>query len=93
MDLFKLNTGELDGWEPEADREPTEESVWRHHSGRYYQVLFLTNEHDRSDYPRTVVYQGLENGKKWSGPLEDWHRRMTFVSIINPMDYPAEVTE
>jgi len=71
--------------------EPFDGSVWRHHSGRYYEVLFLTNEHDRSDYPRTVVYQG-QNGKRWSGPLADWHRRMTFASPTNRIMYPEHYT-
>jgi hypothetical protein len=61
-----------------AQLEPNPGSLWKHHSGRIYKVLFLTNERDsRQDkYPRTVVYEG-ENGKRWSGPLSDWYRRMT----------------
>ncbi len=56
-----------------------EGSVWRHHSGRLYTVLFLANNEGDSikdKYPVTVVYQG-ENGRRWAGPLSDWHRRMT----------------
>lgn len=58
-------------------------SLWQHHSGRLYMVLFLTNDiPDRGDgkYPRTVVYIELENGRRWSGPLDDWARRMTLVA-------------
>lgn len=60
--------------------EPQPNSLWRHHSGRVYKVLFLTNEStgNQDKYPRTVVYSG-ENGKLWSGPLYDWHRRMTEI--------------
>jgi len=59
--------------------EPAAGSRWRHHSGRLYTVLFLTNGLDRPDYPRTVVYVGAVNGQIWSGPLHDWHRRMTEI--------------
>jgi len=59
--------------------EPTPGSIWRHHSGRLYRVLFLTNKGGRPDYPRTVVYEGVSNHEKWSGPLSDWHWRMTEV--------------
>jgi hypothetical protein len=57
--------------------EPEVGSVWEHHSGRIYVVLFLVNEpnSDKPDYPRTVIYRG-PNGKLWSGRLDDWHRRM-----------------
>lgn len=60
--------------------EPKSGSVWRHHSGRIYTVLFLVNEPmgKEDKYPRTVVYIGA-NGKLWCGPLHDWHRRMTQI--------------
>ncbi len=66
--------------------KPAKGSLWRHHSGRVYRVLFLTNDTDdqRSGYPATVVYEGVANGKLWSGPLDDWRRRMT------PIDLPSE---
>ena len=58
--------------------------VWRHHSGRLYTVLFMTNTEgdgtQRGKYPPTVVYQG-DNGRRWSGPLSDWHRRMTLTVL------------
>lgn len=60
---------------------PEEGSKWRHHSGRIYTVLFLTNnegEGQKDGYPVTVVYRG-DNGRRWSGPLSDWHRRMTLL--------------
>lgn len=61
---------------------PSEGSVWEHHSGRLYKVLFLTNmDGDGVKYPHTVVYEGFSNTppRRWSGPLADWHRRMTYV--------------
>jgi hypothetical protein len=67
----------------EVVSEPEPGSKWLHHSGRIYTVLFLTNLGGRGDYPRTVVYEG-ENGQKWSGPLGDWHRRM---SLLVPLDF------
>lgn len=58
---------------------PSSGSVWRHHSGRLYRVLFIANdvEPQKPKYPATVVYEGVQNGKIWAGPLSDWHRRMT----------------
>lgn len=64
---------------------PQSGEQWRHHSGRVYTVLFLTNNEGdgvKDKYPVTVVYQG-DNGKRWSGPLSDWHRRMTRIEGDN----------
>lgn len=59
---------------------PEPNSRWRHHSGRVYKVLFTTNlGGDGIRYPYTVVYEGEANGLRWSGPLDDWHRRMTLI--------------
>lgn len=57
---------------------PQKGSVWRHHSGRLYRVLMLTNVAGEGEepYPVTVVYEGT-NGNVWSGKASDWHRRMT----------------
>jgi hypothetical protein len=63
--------------------QPAENSVWRHQSGRLYRVLFLTNlGGDGGKYPYTVVYVNhpSQTGLRWSGPLSDWHRRMTLVN-------------
>lgn len=45
-------------------------AVCRHHSGRVYTVLFVTNDvpDPRPEFPVTVVYMGA-NGKVWSRPL------------------------
>lgn len=61
-----------------AIEPPKNGSMWRHHSGRLYEVLFMTNQGEEPNwaYPPTVVYRGVENSKLWSGPLHDWYRRM-----------------
>ena len=58
-----------------------ENSVWSHHSGRVYKVLFFTNgEGERAPkYPKTVVYENVDNGNRYSRPLDDWHRSMTLI--------------
>lgn len=62
-----------------APEKVSENSLWRHSSGRCYRVLMLTNqEADNPKYPVTVVYRGT-NGRVWSRPLSDWHRSMTFI--------------
>lgn len=49
--------------------------VYRHHSGRTYEVIMLTNTTSNSDkYPVTVVYRNTVNGTLWSRSLADWDR-------------------
>lgn len=57
-------------------------SLWRHTNGNLYRALMMANIHtERPDqYPVTVVYEGVENGKIWSRPLSEWHRSMTEVN-------------
>lgn len=58
-------------------------SVWVHYNKKTtYEILFVTNEHseDQQRYPTTVVYRGLDNGRLWSRPLNDWHRSMTEIT-------------
>ena len=45
-------------------------NVVRHHSGRIYTILHLSNTHanDSDKFPVTVVYRGA-NGLVWSRPL------------------------
>lgn len=52
--------------------------VWRHHSGRVYVVISLTNKHGHRDtkYPPGVFYMNLENKETYQAVLDDWHRRM-----------------
>lgn len=56
-------------------------SVWQHHSGIFYRVLAIANNtlNPKPNYPPTVIYRG-PNGNLWSGPLSDWHRRMTWIT-------------
>lgn len=63
---------------------PAEGSLWKHHSGREYRVLFIANNvpDPKPDYPPTVVYEGLANGKRWAGRLDDWHRRMSPIAVV-----------
>ncbi len=53
-------------------------SKWRHDNGIEYIVTDHTNmDSDRPEYPPTISYQGLANGKKWSRALKEWHRSFT----------------
>ncbi len=65
---------------PTVDK-PKRGSIWRHHSGREYRVLFIANDvpDPKPEYPVTVVYEGCANGMLWAGRLDDWHRRMTLI--------------
>lgn len=53
-------------------------SRWTHSNGNVYTVTDIANKdsNNQEKYPITVVYKG-EDGKVWSLPLIDWHRRMT----------------
>lgn len=55
---------------------PKEGSIWRHHNGNLYRVLFLTNmdEPQRPGHPPEVAYENVATGKKHSRYLDDWHR-------------------
>jgi hypothetical protein len=51
---------------------------WRHHTGRIYVFIFIANEEStKPEYPPTVVYKGISNGKIWTRPLSDWSRSFT----------------
>jgi len=59
---------------------PSLRSVWKHHSGRIYEVDDIRNEHSTNDeYPITVCYVGA-NGYKWSKSITRWHETMTWLS-------------
>lgn len=85
LDMAKQ--GKIVVGEPLADKrrpyslhpKPEPLSVWEHHSGRLYRVLYVVNDAipAKPKYPAMVVYEGAENGKRWAGLLSDWHRRMT----------------
>jgi|WetSurMetagenome_2_1015567.scaffolds.fasta_scaffold135493_2 hypothetical protein len=51
--------------------------VWRHRNGNLYVVLLITNLPDEERYPKTVVYQNVENETLWSRRYDDWHRSFT----------------
>jgi hypothetical protein len=55
-------------------------STWRHHNGNRYVVVLYTNvETDRQgQYPTTVVYRNIINGKHYSRKLVDWEGSMTY---------------
>ncbi len=58
---------------------PKTNQVWQHRNGNFYRVILLTNvDSDRPEYPETVVYENIDNGKRYSRLLSDWHRSMTF---------------
>lgn len=67
---------------------PLAGSAWRHHSGRAYTVLLLSNTEgdDPERFVPTVVYQG-EDGRVWSRPVSDWHRSMSLLAA--PKQTPA----
>lgn len=56
---------------------PEPQSRWRHHSGREYTVLQVTEMNH--GHPSFVIYQG-DNGKMWCRPLTDWHK----MEPVNP---------
>lgn len=57
-------------------------SKWRHRNGVEYMVQMITNEDStRPEYPTTVVYVTILNGKRWSRPLSEWYRSMTEVTF------------
>lgn len=59
--------------------KPKINSEWTHRNGNSYRVLMIANEgSEKEDYPVTVIYQGLQNGKIWSRPLSDWYRSMSY---------------
>jgi hypothetical protein len=58
-------------------------SLWRHHNGNRYRVIMITNvESGRQEqYPTTVVYSNVDNGRSYSRKLIDWDRSMTFTAL------------
>lgn len=56
---------------------PKPQTIWYHNNGCCYEVIAIANEGDRPNYPETVVYRNLNNGKWYTRPASDWHRSMT----------------
>ena len=61
--------------------KPKIDSLWQHKNGNLYQVLLFANVYsDREDYPETIIYKNINNGKVYCRKLSDWHRSMTFIT-------------
>ena len=71
--------------------------VCRHHSGKVYTVLALSNGDARSDDPRfryTVHYIGA-NGNQWSRPIEEFMQKFTILydgTNLAPEPEPETIT-
>lgn len=60
--------------------EPRQGYVYQHINGNVYHVVAIANqESKRPEYPPTVVYQGLINGKVWAKPLTNFMTKMTRI--------------
>jgi len=53
--------------------------IWQHRNGIQYRVLMITNLPDDERYPKTVVYENVDNGSCWSRRHDNWHRSMTYI--------------
>ena len=75
--------GESTEFHLDAEGRPITGSRWRHHSGRVYVVLMVTNtETTRPErFPMTVVYQNTANGTRWSRPMEDFLTNDRFTPV------------
>lgn len=60
------------GWIRLKDYQPN--SLWQHHSGRVYQLDFITNlgSADHHKFPVTCVYTNTANQTVWSRPLSEF---------------------
>lgn len=75
-------------------KDPKPDEWWRHKNGTLYKVLMLTNLPDEPRYPKTVVYQTVENAARapikygliWSRRFDDWHRSFTYVGYDQPIE-------
>lgn len=76
--------GNLPGCEKGSlDYRPMPETVWRHHASRALYVVRGISNRDgtKAKYPTMVEYRGRHDGEPYSGRLDDWHRRMSFVGF------------
>jgi hypothetical protein len=57
--------------------------LWKHENGETYKVLMITNLHAEPsrqvEYPLTVVYKNVKDGRIWSKPLAAFTNRRTLV--------------
>ena len=57
-------------------------SLHRHKSGAVYTVIAHLNvENTKPDYPQTVAYRNVDNGKEYCRRLDDWARSFVPVSM------------
>lgn len=75
----------------ESPGVPALRSVWRHKNGNLYRIEALTNVVESTvavdrqiEYPTTVVYSNIENGKWYSRQLARWHGSMTLYQEALP---------
>ncbi|UQT03651.1 hypothetical protein KODAMA_01840 [Serratia phage vB_SmaM-Kodama] len=53
-------------------------SLYRHHSGKIYQVITLSNmKVTKPEYKETVTYRDIESGTIYSRPLEEFTKSFT----------------
>lgn len=54
-------------------------SIWKHKNGGLYAIVCIANvsTERQAEYPVTVVYKGVNNGKTWSRPLSRWYASFT----------------
>lgn len=80
---YELSSMEDMWYEEEEPVSPNSE--WIHRNKIFYKVLFVANQNSGDNpkryekYPPTVVYENKYNKKKYTGRLDDWHRRMLRV--------------
>ena len=60
--------------------KPEPGNIYEHRNGNLYRVLFLANEFGNSDYPVTVVYEGINNRNKYAETLDKFLEKMGFIS-------------
>lgn len=64
--------------------------VCRHHSGKVYTIIELTNTKRLSDaFPVTVVYMGT-NGNMWSRPLSEFEEKFEVIYDGTQLVPPGE---
>ena len=57
---------------------PVTHSLWEHKKGNVYRVLMLTNMTATDGrYPKTISYENIDTGERYSRPLKQWHSSMT----------------
>ncbi len=69
-----INIADMQTW-------PKLNSVWKHRNGNAYRVHLYTNTElpGKEEYPPTIVYQNVSNGRFYSRRLDDWSRSMTEI--------------